>query len=78
MIVDTTFWGCHLMIAITSFSGQVIQEKDKCPQCRGNKVIQEKKILEVNIEKGMTHGQKITFQGEADEAVCTTIPYHYQ
>jgi len=49
-------------------SGQVINEKDKCVQCRGNKVIQEKKILEVNIEKGMTHNQKITFQGEADES----------
>lgn len=54
-------------------NGQVIQEKDKCTQCRGNKVNQEKKILEVNIEKGMTHGQKITFQGEADEAP-DTIP----
>jgi DnaJ family protein A protein 2 len=50
-------------------TGQMIKESDKCPQCRGNKVIQEKKILEVNIEKGMQHGQKITFQGEADEAV---------
>lgn len=49
-------------------SGQMISDKDKCQQCRGNKVIQEKKILEVNVEKGMSHGQKITFQGEADEA----------
>jgi len=49
-------------------SGQMISEKDKCQQCRGNKVIQEKKILEVHVEKGMSHGQKITFQGEADEA----------
>jgi len=46
----------------------VIKEEDKCPQCRGNKVVQEKKILEVNIEKGMQHGQKIKFEGEADEA----------
>lgn len=54
-------------------TGQMIKESDKCPQCRGNKVIQEKKILEVNIEKGMVHGQKITFQGEADEAVRSSI-----
>lgn len=52
-------------------TGQMIKEADKCQQCRGNKVIQEKKILEVNIEKGMQHGQKITFQGEADEAPDT-------
>ena len=31
--------------------------------------MQEKKILEVNVEKGMQHNQKIVFQGEADEAV---------
>ena len=49
--------------------GQTISEKDKCPQCRGNKIVQDKKILEVNVEKGMQHNQKIVFQGEADEAV---------
>jgi DnaJ family protein A protein 2 len=32
--------------------------------------VQEKKVLEVHVEKGMRHGQKITFAGEADEAVC--------
>lgn len=52
-------------------NGQCIKEADKCVQCRGNKVVQEKKILEVNIEKGMTHGQKIKFEGEADEAPDT-------
>jgi DnaJ family protein A protein 2 len=49
-------------------SGQVISEKDKCGQCRGQKVVQEKKVLEVHIEKGMVNNQKIVFQGEADEA----------
>jgi DnaJ-class molecular chaperone len=34
------------------------------------KVVQEKKVLEVHFEKGMQHNQKITFLGEADEAVC--------
>lgn len=30
-------------------------------------------MLEVHVEKGMQHGQKIVFEGEADEAVslCT-------
>jgi DnaJ-class molecular chaperone len=50
-------------------TGEVIDEKDKCPQCKGQKVVQDKKMLEVHVEKGMQHGQKITFQGEADEAV---------
>lgn len=52
-------------------AGEVISEKDKCPQCKGTKVVQEKKVLEVHVEKGMAHGQKITFQGEADEAPDT-------
>jgi len=52
-------------------SGEVINEKDKCPPCKGKKVTQEKKVLEVHVEKGMQHGQKITFQGEADEAPDT-------
>ncbi|KAJ4953828.1 hypothetical protein NE237_030660 [Protea cynaroides] len=52
-------------------TGEVISEKDKCTQCKGNKVTQEKKVLEVHVEKGMQHGQKIVFQGEADEAPDT-------
>jgi DnaJ family protein A protein 2 len=31
--------------------------------------MQDKKMLEVHIEKGMQNGQKITFQGEVDEVV---------
>ncbi|KAL9385694.1 hypothetical protein Peur_022704 [Populus x canadensis] len=38
------------------------------PLCRGNKVTQEKMVLEVHVEKGMQHGQKIVFEGQADEA----------
>lgn len=52
-------------------SGETINEKDKCPQCKGEKVVQEKKVLEVHVEKGMKHSQKITFAGEADEAPDT-------
>ena len=52
-------------------SGQVISEKDKCGQCHGQKVVQEKKVLEVHIDKGMVNNQKIVFQGEADEAPGT-------
>mgnify|MGYP000028743075 FL=1 len=51
------------------FPGETISEKDKCSQCKGEKVVQEKKVLEVHVDKGMKHGQKITFAGEADEAV---------
>eukprot|EP00271_Cylindrocystis_brebissonii_P007206 TRINITY_DN20466_c0_g1_i1.p1 TRINITY_DN20466_c0_g1~~TRINITY_DN20466_c0_g1_i1.p1 ORF type:complete len:425 (-),score=88.31 TRINITY_DN20466_c0_g1_i1:858-2132(-) len=52
-------------------SGEMISEKDKCTVCKAQKVVQEKKVLEVHVEKGMQHGQRITFQGEADEAPDT-------
>lgn len=52
-------------------SGETISDKDRCPQCKGEKVAQEKKLLEVHVDKGMAHGQKITFAGEADEAPDT-------
>lgn len=54
-------------------TGETINDKDRCAQCKGEKVVQEKKVLEVNVEKGMLHGQKITFPGEADEAVCCDL-----
>ncbi|KAG8363425.1 hypothetical protein BUALT_Bualt19G0021300 [Buddleja alternifolia] len=54
-------------------SGELIRERDKCSQCKGKKVTQEKKLLEVHVEEGMHHGQKIVFSGEADEAP-DTIP----
>ncbi|CBI28261.3 unnamed protein product, partial [Vitis vinifera] len=52
-------------------TGETINDKDRCPQCKGEKVVQEKKVLEVIVEKGMQNGQKVTFPGEADEAPDT-------
>eukprot|EP00823_Brevimastigomonas_motovehiculus_P007578 TRINITY_DN665_c0_g1_i1.p1 TRINITY_DN665_c0_g1~~TRINITY_DN665_c0_g1_i1.p1 ORF type:complete len:554 (-),score=176.12 TRINITY_DN665_c0_g1_i1:204-1796(-) len=52
--------------------GTVIPEDSKCSVCSGNKTLKEKKTLEVTLDKGMYHGQKITFKGEADEAPDTT------
>uniref|UniRef100_A0A1D1Y5J2 DnaJ 2 n=2 Tax=Anthurium amnicola TaxID=1678845 RepID=A0A1D1Y5J2_9ARAE len=52
-------------------SGEVISEKDKCSQCKGGKIVLEKRVLEVHVEKGMQHGQKIVFNGQADQAPDT-------
>ncbi|KAK9762371.1 Type I HSP40 co-chaperone [Basidiobolus ranarum] len=48
--------------------GQTINEKDKCKDCHGKKVVSERKVLEVHIDKGMRDGQKVAFHGEADQA----------
>ncbi|KAH9626070.1 hypothetical protein KSS87_011377 [Heliosperma pusillum] len=53
-------------------TGESISDKDRCPQCKGDKVVPEKKVLEVVVDKGMQNGQKVTFAGEADEAPDTT------
>ncbi|MBN3310213.1 dnaJ homolog subfamily A member 1 [Amia ocellicauda] len=47
--------------------GQRINHKDKCKTCNGRKIMRQKKILEVHIDKGMKDGQKITFHGEGDQ-----------
>lgn len=66
---DICFYHSSFLNTSVKNAGEVINEKDKCLQCRGNKITQEKKVLEVQVEKGMRHGQKIVFEGQADQAV---------
>jgi DnaJ family protein A protein 2 len=54
--------------------GSNIKPEDRCAGCKGNKTVQEKKILEVNIEKGMKHGDKIPFAREGDQHPDIKIP----
>jgi len=48
--------------------GEQIKDEDKCNLCKGKKVVKDKKVLTVYVDKGMKHGQKIVFSGESDEA----------
>ncbi|KAE8241697.1 hypothetical protein A4X13_0g7300 [Tilletia indica] len=54
-------------------TGEQIAAKDRCKSCSGKKVIQERKVLEVRVDKGMEDGQQITFKEEADQAP-NTVP----
>jgi DnaJ homolog subfamily A member 2 len=51
--------------------GMVQQMQRRCAQCGGEgyqcKRKQEREILEVLVEKGMKHNQKIVFRGKADQ-----------
>ncbi|KAJ7752139.1 hypothetical protein B0H16DRAFT_1663208 [Mycena metata] len=51
-----------------SGTGEIINMKDRCVTCKGKKVLPEKKILDVHIDKGMKGGQTVTFRGESDES----------
>jgi DnaJ family protein A protein 2 len=47
--------------------GFVIKESDKCKACKGQKVNQEKKVLEIHVDKGAPDGKRYVFAGESDE-----------
>ena len=47
----------------------MINERDRCKACKGKKVQNETKILEVHVDKGMKDTQKIYFRGEGDQQV---------
>jgi len=48
--------------------GNGIKPQDRCTACSGKKIIPERKVFEIHVEKGMQHNQKITLSGEADES----------
>ena len=43
----------HSMCSDCQGQGERINPKDRCKNCQGNKVTRERKILEVNIDKGL-------------------------
>ena len=47
--------------------GELIDAKKRCQKCKGKKVAKEDKELTVDVEKGMTHGEKITLHGQGHE-----------
>jgi len=51
--------------------GKSIDPNKRCRTCSGEKVVKETKTLEVHVNKGMKHNQKIVIRGEADEAPGT-------
>lgn len=47
--------------------GQIIDPRHRCKNCQGKKIVKERKILEVHIDKGMKDNQQIRFSGEGDQ-----------
>ena len=48
--------------------GEMIKDKDRCKVCKGKKTVVERKVLHVNVDRGVKSGEKITYTGEGDEA----------
>ncbi len=49
-----------------SGSGKKLKQKDQCKKCKGAALQSEKQAIDVRIERGMRHGQRIVFPGMAD------------
>jgi len=47
--------------------GKVI--KDKCKKCKGKAVMEDVKIIDIEVDKGTPEGHRFVFSGEADEYV---------
>ncbi|KAL3312510.1 DnaJ (Hsp40), subfamily A, member 4 [Cichlidogyrus casuarinus] len=48
-------------------SKEMIDPKDRCNRCEGKKVVRERKVIEINIDKGMKNSQTIKFKNEGDQ-----------
>jgi DnaJ family protein A protein 2 len=46
-----------------------MDEKDRCKECMGKKVLEKEKKLEVSIEPGCPNEHDYVFTGESDEYV---------
>eukprot|EP01098_Paradermamoeba_levis_P002581 TRINITY_DN1299_c0_g1_i1.p1 TRINITY_DN1299_c0_g1~~TRINITY_DN1299_c0_g1_i1.p1 ORF type:complete len:434 (-),score=187.11 TRINITY_DN1299_c0_g1_i1:271-1572(-) len=46
--------------------GEMIREQDRCVECKGQKLKDDVKLVEVPIEKGVDQGEKIVFYGDGD------------
>jgi DnaJ-class molecular chaperone len=49
-------------------TGETIDPKFACRKCKGKKTVTERKSITVHVTPGMSDGERIVFQGAADEA----------
>jgi len=48
-------------------TGTFVDPKDRCPTCQSKKVVPDRKVFNVIIEKGMKKGDSVTFSSEGDQ-----------
>jgi len=47
--------------------GERVNPADRCKNCQGKKIIKDKKIIQIHVDRGMQDGEKITLHGEGDQ-----------
>jgi len=50
-----------------SGEGTIIPEGKRCKTCKTQKIVKEKDVIEINLDKGAPNGKKYTFAGMSDE-----------
>lgn len=53
--------------------GTYVKEEDKCPNCKGEGILNEEKVLEIQVRAGAGPGQVLIFEGMSDH-LPDTIP----
>ena len=46
-----------------------MDEKDRCKKCKGERIIDNEKVVEVPLEKGVPEDKDYCFYGDGDEIV---------
>jgi DnaJ homolog subfamily A member 2 len=64
MCRDPTLQLCHGY----DETGEGIGSKTRCQECNNEKVVVERKFLEIHVKKGMRNGETIKICGESDRA----------
>ena len=52
-------------------TGDMMSEEDRCAECKGEKILEEQKELEVKLDPGVPDNHVYTFAGEGHETVTS-------
>lgn len=55
------------LCSVCNGKGNTLKDNDKCGDCNGAKIINEKKVIKVDVEKGAPDGCRYNFYGEGNE-----------
>lgn len=56
---DSAAWVNRRLADCWRVAGEIWAKKDICAKCNGKKLSQERKILDVHVDKGMRNDQKV-------------------